>query len=190
MIKAIIFDCFGVLVGRGFDQTYKTAGGDPIADRAFIEDMLGKANLGLVSPSEFDRAMTKKLGITESKWREAIHIAEMPDLELLQYIEDLRSSYKTAILSNANKGVLEASIGPQWLDRSFDELVVSAEIGITKPDPRIYKYAAEKLGVDTSECLFFDDRTVYINAALDVGMQAVLYKDLDQAKASIHKLAS
>jgi epoxide hydrolase-like predicted phosphatase len=188
MIKAVIFDCFGVLVGRGFEETYRIAGGDPIKDRQFINDVMGQANLGMIGDEEFHQAMMEKLGITLAEWRHATITAEQPNAELLEYIQRLHGKYKTAILSNANKGVIERRIGSRWLTEDFDELIVSAEIGIVKPDPEIYKHAAEKLGVEPMECVFVDDKAVFLEPAEALGMKTVLYENFDQARADLETI--
>jgi putative hydrolase of the HAD superfamily len=188
MIKAVIFDCFGVLVGRGFEETYRIAGGDPVKDRQFINDVLGQANLGLIDDQAFHDQMTGQLGISLSEWRHATITAEQPNQELLEYIKGLHADYKTAVLSNANRGVVERRIGGHWLEACFDELIVSADIGMVKPDPQIYSYAADKLGVEPSECVFIDDKTVFLEPAEAYGMKTVLYQTFDQAVADLKKI--
>jgi putative hydrolase of the HAD superfamily len=188
MPKAIIFDCFGVLVGRGFDETYRVAGGDPVKDKDFIADLLGRANLGLISQQDFHDEITERLNISLNKYYTAVRSAEQPHFELLEYIEELHKHYKTAVLSNANVGVVERKIGESWLKRCFDVSIISAEVGVMKPEPRIYEMAAEKLGVVVDECVFIDDRKVYCEAAQQVGMQAILYKNLVQLKHDLEEL--
>lgn len=89
MIKAVIFDCFGVLVGRGFAETYKAAGGDPVADHDFIEDLLGQANLGLINQAEFHERLTKHLGLSLADYRRVVEESERQNVPLLHYINDL-----------------------------------------------------------------------------------------------------
>ena len=188
MTKAIIFDCFGVIIGRGFEHTYQLAGGDPVQDREFIEDMLGQANLGLISDAEFRASMARRVGIDPEDWSRIIKNAEILNTDLLAYIELLRLSYKTAILSNANKGVLDTIIGEKWLQKNFDEIVVSAEVGIAKPDERIYQLVVDRVGVATSECLYIDDREKFLVPARRLGMNALLYENFDQIKRDMSEL--
>ena len=188
MVKAIIFDCFGVIVGQGFDHTYRSAGGDPAQDRHFIEDMLGQANLGRISEDHFHNSMADKLGMSLEEWRDAARDAEKADTELLDYIKNLRGTYKTAILSNANLGVLEDEIGGRRLKDCFDAVVVSADVGMVKPDPRIYIHVADKLGVEPSECIFIDDRQQFVDQASQLGMQAILYDNFEQLKSYLDKI--
>jgi HAD superfamily hydrolase (TIGR01509 family) len=188
MVKAIIFDCFGVLVGRGFEETYRIAGGDPVADKDFINDVLGQANLGMIDDEAFHDAMTNRLGIDLADWRHAVITAEQTNEELLSFVKDLHGQYKTAVLSNANSGVVERRIGQKWIEQCFDEVIVSADVGLVKPDPEVYKYAADKLGVATGECIFVDDKTIFLEAAGALGMGTVLYENFEQAATAIEQL--
>jgi putative hydrolase of the HAD superfamily len=187
-IKAVIFDCFGVVVGKGFNETYRLAGGDPVADRAFINDVLLRSNLGLIAESQFRQEVAAHLRISLGDWQAATEAAELPDVELLNYIAGLRQKFKTAVLSNANTGVLPRRIGPEWLAKCFDAVIVSAEIGKVKPDPEIYLYTAAKLGVQPTECVFFDDHIRYAEAAEKTGMHGIKYENLDQARAALETL--
>jgi putative hydrolase of the HAD superfamily len=188
MIKAIIFDCFGVLVGRGFEETYRIAGGDPVKDRQFIENILGQANLGMITDDAFHDAMMGQLGISLAEWRHATITAEKPNEELLTYIKTLHGKHKTAILSNANRGVVERRIGSAWIEDCFDVLVVSADVGMIKPDSAIYHHTVNLLGVETDECVFVDDKTIFTNTAQELGMKTVLYQDFNQAKAELEAI--
>ncbi len=188
MIKAIIFDCFGVLVGSGFENTYRTAGGDPVADRPFIENTLGQANMGLISDDDFRKAMAGQLNLQLEQWQQAVRRAEQPDEDLLNYIKELRKNYKTAVLSNANSGTVARKIGEQWVRQCFDEVVVSAEVGLVKPDPAIYLMAADRLGVKPEECVFIDDIKMFTEAGQKLGMKVILYQGLDNLKKELELL--
>lgn len=188
MIKAIIFDCFGVLVGKGFEYTYREAGGDPVQDKDFIENTLGRANLGLIDDNDFRRSMAKRVGTSPQQWSQSIVSAELLNVDLLKYIEQLHVSYKTAILSNANTGVLDRKIGEDWLSRDFDEIVVSADVGIAKPDPRIYYLVVERLGVAAKDCLYVDDRQAFVEVAEELGMRTILYEDFERFKRSLKEI--
>lgn len=188
MVRAIIFDCFGVIVGRGFEHTYRAAGGDPTQDRPFIADMLGQANLGRLSEADFHAQIAHHIGCTKAEWQQAMDAAEQPDTELLEYIESLRPKYKTAILSNANHGVVAARVGEAWLERCFDEVLVSAELGMVKPERAMYEHAAAVLGVTPAECVFFDDSSYHVEPAKALGMQAFVYTNLAQAQTDLQSV--
>jgi len=187
MIKAIIFDCFGVLVGSGFKDTYRQAGGNPEKDIKFIKKILDDTSLGLLSTEALQQRVSEKLGITISKWQEVVANSEKPKLELLAYIKKLKSKYKVAILSNAYVGVLERKFTPQQL-AIFDAVVVSAEEGMIKPDPSLFELTAKRLCVKTEECILVDDNRGYCIAAQAQGLRVVIYHDFDQMKRELEQL--
>ena len=137
-IKAIIFDCFGVLVGRGFNETYRLAGGDPVKDANFVDDTLAQANMGIITPDEMRNSITKRLNIDRDAWETAVAQAEQKNEQLLEYIKTLKVNYKTAILSNANVGTLQRIFTDEQLEL-FDAIVVSAEVKMVKPNPEVYE---------------------------------------------------
>lgn len=187
MIRAIIFDCFGVLVGHGFKETYRMAGGDPAIDKQFIDDLLGAANMGYITSEEMSRRVCEKLNITYERWREVVAKSELPHDEILEFIQELKNKYKVAILSNANTGTLQRKLTPEQL-ALFDTVVVSAEVGMVKPDPRVYEYTAEQMGVHPNECVFTDDSIIYVEAAKAVGMQGIYFQDFNQMKTELSKI--
>jgi putative hydrolase of the HAD superfamily len=89
-------------------------------------------------------------------------------------------------------GLLSNSWGNDYpldlLGPHFDDLVISAEVGLRKPDPQIYRLAAERLGVAPEACLFVDDLKANIAAAEAVGMTGVLHVDPDTTRAALEAL--
>lgn len=91
----------------------------------------------------------------------------------------------TAILSNMCDNVherMKREIG--WLAR-FDVLVWSYELGVTKPDPAIYRYALERLGVQPHEALFLDDRPANVEAAGAMGMRGLVFSTVEQLRRDL-----
>lgn len=187
MIKAVIFDCFGVLVYGTFDEVYTRAGGDAIKDVVFIDELLGSANLGLITPNEMRLKAIKKSGVSENAWLQAITSTQYPSEKLLAYAANLKKHYKIAVLSNANIGTLQRKFTPEQL-AIFDAVIVSAEVKVMKPDPAIYLLTAKKLGVKPEECIFIDDSPVFCQAAEAVGMQTICYKNFDKFKLDINAI--
>jgi HAD superfamily hydrolase (TIGR01509 family) len=186
MLKAVIFDCFGVIRPDRFIAAYREKGGDPDADRELIERAIRAANLGLIPNSR--QVFAERLGIGAEEWLHALDHGVGVDMQLLDYIEELRKTYKTAVLSNASRGRLKEIIGAKDAERCFDVIVESGSLGFAKPDPEIYEYAADQLGVRFGECLFTDDKEEYCEAARAVGMKAITYQSFEQFKIELEKL--
>ena len=71
-----------------------------------------------------------------------------------------------------------------WI-HNFDVQVWSYLLGIAKPDPAIYLYTLNELGVRPEESLFLDDKQVNIDAALALGMQALQFSNVEQLRADL-----
>ena len=69
-----------------------------------------------------------------------------------------------------------------------DLIIYSHEVGLAKPDRRIYELTCDQLQVRAEETIFVDDLPVNVNAAREIGLQGVLYQDNAQAIADINAL--
>ncbi len=84
-----------------------------------------------------------------------------------------RNGIKTALLSNS-WGLDYPREG--W-DELFDAVVISGEVGMRKPEPRIYRLAADRLAVAPERCVFVDDLPPNVRGAVEVGMCGVHHTD-------------
>lgn len=109
------------------------------------------------------------------------------DARLVQFLRELRPRYKTALLSNAWSDARERLTRMYRLDELVDVLVFSAEVGIAKPDSRIYRYIADRLGVRPEEAVFVDDLQENVEAARAVGMRGVLCISAAQTIAEVQQ---
>lgn len=187
MVKAIIFDCFGVIYP---DTLY-------LATRKYIDvtdkDMSRRINAirsqsdkGLISREEFWDTVADTIGVSSQKLNVELKKVRRADWELLNYIKDLKQKYKTGLLSNVGRGFLE-----QIFDKThpqtdyFDVVMASGDMGFVKPDKRAYHFTAEKLGVKPENCIMIDDLPTNCAGARDAGMQAILYKDITMMKEQL-----
>jgi len=91
----------------------------------------------------------------------------------------------TAILSNMGDNVLDNMKREfDWLPR-FDVLVWSYQLHMAKPDPAIYRYTLNELGVQPEETLFLDDRLVNVDAARALGMKALEFSTVERLCADL-----
>jgi putative hydrolase of the HAD superfamily len=109
------------------------------------------------------------------------------DTELVEFVRSLRPRYRTAILSDAWPGVRDVFTQVLGLDAVVDEIIISAEEGIAKPDPRIFRIAAERLGVRPQEAVFVDDRPDNVQGARAVGMRGIQFETREQTIADVRK---
>jgi putative hydrolase of the HAD superfamily len=194
-IRAAFFDLGGVIV-----RTEYQAPRERLAERlnmsyedlnriVFESDTSRKASIGAIKTDEHWAAVTRRLGRPASETqtiRAEFFAGDVIDRGLLDYIRSLRPRRKTGIISNAWLDLRDYLIGNKFND-AFDALVISAEVGIMKPDPRIYRIALERLKVDTNEAVFVDDTPANVEAASELGMRGILFQSLEQTLDKLKK---
>lgn len=175
MVKAIIFDCFGVLATeawRPFKAKY--FGDDPqLFERA--SQASWQADRGLTSYDDFIRAIAEMAGLTPAETTKAI-ARNVPDEELFAYVRELKADYKLGLLSNVAGDYLRQIFTAGQL-ALFDAITLSFENGFIKPQKQAFEIVAGRLSVDAHECVFIDDQERNVNGALEAGMSALLYHD-------------
>ena len=92
---------------------------------------------------------------------------------------------KTGLVSNSWS---TAHYDRELLGELFDDVVISAEVRLHKPQPEIYRLAAERLQVSPTECLFIDDLRENCDGAEAVGMTAIRFRDPRQTIAELAEL--
>jgi FMN phosphatase YigB (HAD superfamily) len=150
-----------------------------------------QALIGNITGEEMWENIGDKLGLSpvERSWCEEEYWAGVWDTGFLDYCHGLKSRCKLGIVSDAESTARE-KVKP-WVNESlFDVIVFSSEVGVCKPDPKIFQRALEQLGVDASETLFIDDREKNVNGAKALGIHIIHYKNKSQVLAAIKEYVS
>lgn len=188
--KAILFDIGGVLwhpTGTPLSANWAARCGLSVAafDQVVYNSEWGaQALVGKISGAEMWQKIGKQLGLSPAETDECQkeYWAGDWDIDLLTYCRELKSRYKLGILSDAESNARE--MVQTWVnDELFDVIVFSSEVGVCKPDPYIFQHALARLGVESAETLFLDDRKKNILGAKVLGMSAILYENPNQALA-------
>ena len=109
-----------------------------------------------------------------------------PNAQMLDYMRRLRGrGYKLGICTNNVREWESLWQAKLPSDEIFSVVVDSAFVGSRKPEPKIYEITLERLGVAAPAALFVDDVELNCTAARDLGMQAVWFRDTEQAIAEI-----
>lgn len=187
MIKAIIFDCFGVLVNESLETFYKKyfKNDQDLIEKA--EFCMHQANKGLITHEELVGQFAELGGISAQETRAALAYNPV-NVELFKYIEhELKLKYKLGFLSNASDDWLNELFTSNQLGL-FDAFVLSYQTGYAKPEPQIYSIMADRLNVRLDECIFFDDRQDYVEGAQGVGMLSARYVTFEKFTQDLKEL--
>ena len=186
MVKGIIFDCYGVLV-HGSLQYLRSLAPDRNGLLAF-NDLTHAADQGYVSQAEYIEQASQLLGKSKHEIHDIIVGREMRNQQMVDYVTELHSKFKVAILSNIGRGSIHRLFSDVELSGLFDAVILSSEVGMTKPGIEIYEYAADRLSLSTDMCVMVDDTSVNVEGAQMAGMQGILFKDMEQVKRDIEQL--
>ena len=108
------------------------------------------------------------------------------DPVLMEYIAALRVRVRTGLISNAWAGIRQV-MGNGGGEATFHELVISAEVGLAKPDPAIFRLALARLNVPAAAALFVDDIPANLEGARAVGMRPILFSGTPRTIEAVNR---
>ncbi|MES2631260.1 MAG: HAD family phosphatase [Patescibacteria group bacterium] len=189
MIKAIIFDCFGVILGNAYKTHLMQVQAEDPAKADHIRSINHASDKGILSREETAEAISALFGMTPEAFLQEQNQVEVPNSGLLEYITTLKQNYKIGMLSNINsRERLDIRFAPGQLDTIFDAVVASGDEGFVKPQPEIFEIAAERLGVAPEECVMIDDIIEFCDGARATGMQAIQFISNEQLITDLNTL--
>jgi epoxide hydrolase-like predicted phosphatase len=193
---AAFFDFGGVLttsVWDSFAEFCRNEGLDPDAvknlfrsDPEALADLRG-LETGAITEAEFEKTFGARLGLENPDGLIDSMFAGMRPVEsMVDAVRELRrSGLLTGLISNSwSTGHYDRNL----LSDLFDTVVISAEVGLHKPQPEIYRLAAGRLGVDPEQCLFVDDLRENCEGAEAIGMTAIRHRDAPETIARLREL--
>lgn len=163
---------------------------DQLIAEVFDSSSSAQASLGLITTAQHWASVMDALSLPPDQAdsvRREFFAGDVVDGELVNFLRSLRGTMKTALISNAWPDLREY-IRREGFDDAFDEMIISAEVGLMKPDARIYRLALDRLGALPHEAVFVDDMPKNVEAAQALGMHGILFRDTAQTLDQIRKL--
>jgi len=189
MIKAIVFDCFGVFyVDPVFARMHDPHTSREVASE--LHELDEKAAEGGLSKQQFERSAGELLHETPEAAELEFFKAKGRDQALIDFTQQLRTQYKVGLLSNIGVGMIDGFFSPIEREKLFDAVVLSGEVGYTKPDPEIFELICDRLGVMPTEAVMIDDVEHNVVSAIQVGMHGIHYESITQLKAELAAILS
>jgi putative hydrolase of the HAD superfamily len=112
---------------------------------------------------------------------------ELPSLKWLkEWKKDC--GFRIISINNEGKELNDYRVKKFKLHGFFDAFVSSCEVKIRKPDPNIWKLAMGIAQVQPNQCVYFDDRIMFVNAAQQLGIKSFLHTDLESTKKILQQL--
>ena len=195
-IRAVVLDYGEVLCHRPSDEEFgrmaKMFGADRNSFPAMWNKNRGELDRGEMSPEAYWRTMAEDAGRRIDReqldqlcrWDLEMWARENP--QMVAWLRSLRrAGIKTAILSNLHPDMLRHVQGKfGWLEE-FDFKTFSADVRMTKPNPAIYEHTLRGLGVAARETIFVDDREANVQAAQELGIQAIRFRNVAQLREEL-----
>lgn len=186
MIKAVVFDCFGVLSTDGWLVFYdRYLSKEPeLSEKGIAANK--RVDAGLISYNDFVHEIAELAKISDAETRDVIE-KNMPNQTLFNFIQNkIKPYYKIGLLSNASGNWLD-KLFEDWQVALFDETVFSFEVEAVKPSPIMYQTISSKLGTEPADCLYIDDQPRYVDGAITEGMQGIVFTNTSDTVSKIER---
>ena len=182
--RGVIFDFGGVLIDMRWDVSAELEDAHGLPRHALLETLYRTPTWHEIERGQGDlhawraeahRLLEERAGGPLPR----LHDAWVAGRDLIRanitLARRLRPTYRTAILSNADRS-LRGRLRELGIHDLFDTVVSSAEEGVAKPEPEIYRRAAQRIGLPVEACVFVDDSDTNVRAAEALGMRGILYR--------------
>ncbi|MER5392159.1 HAD family phosphatase [Saccharopolyspora sp. NPDC002686] len=203
-VRAVVFDYGGVLTTSSRaalqswmeresirPETFSAALKEWLSRNAPPGTPIHRLETGELSPEDFNRTLAQRLrtvddspvapeGLLQRMFAQ-LH-SEPAMLDLVRVLRE--NGVRTALLSNSWGNDYPWDL----LDGLFDPAVISAEVQLRKPDPRIYRLVLDQLDLPAAQTVFVDDGAPNVEAAERLGMRAVLHTSAAETRARFAEL--
>lgn len=195
-VKAVFFDLGGVILRTEYQSPRQHLAEslgmdyDDIDKIVFGSVSAARASIGEISEEEHWQNVMKTLKLPAGEYervRDEFFAGDVMDHEILNFLRSIKPKHKTGLISNAWSGLRDYIVREKF-DDAFHHMVISAEVGVTKPDPKIYHIALEQLEVKAKEAVFVDDVLENIEACEKAGMKGIHFKDSPSAIEQIKSM--
>lgn len=195
MISWILFDLTGVISSFAFRTRKSFRVGNTVFSSEKLESIYGSElyndyMVGRIGQKEYVRKFYKSTGLEISLYEfidiYRSSIEPIPGMEEL--IKQLSRSYSLAILTNEGVEWARYKLEGSGMEKYFDEVVISAEIGVAKPEKEYFDEALEIIGAKPEKAVFVDDSEENVIAAEKLGIRSILFESTKQLKARLAKL--
>jgi epoxide hydrolase-like predicted phosphatase len=200
-VKAIIFDLGGVIIDLDFSNFYnKIITQSPLnkPQTPMMLEFFRQSDMyhqGNMSDDEFYQLACDILQVCmldQSDFFNAFNsIISGYNPNVVEILKNIKESnrYKLIALSNVNSSHWDYILKKEWkfIDW-FDELILSHETHLIKPNPKVFEYAIKKAGCKPKQIIYIDDGLNNIRSAKELGLLSIKYTNLEELTEKLKKL--
>lgn len=188
-----IFDCFGVICEPLVVGWYKEHRSQYGRSDDNFDAMLRDFNLGTITEDDVVEYFYTYKGNTFTQEEilhgidNRLHINE-PLVEILRELK--KEGHTLILLTNANHHFFRTKlyIKYPYFTSLFDDIIISSEVKMLKPNKDIFLYTLEQINKKPEEILFIDDTTENVEVAESLGIQGIVYTGVEELKRELGKV--
>lgn len=194
---AVVFDLGGVLIDWNPRYLYRKLFDDEAAMESFLADVVspewnGQQDSGRTW-AEAVEALSREhpeqrdlIGAYWHRWQETLGDAIAPTVEILEELH--RTGVRLYALSNWSAETFPVARPRYPFLESFDGIVISGEVKLAKPDPRIFRHLLDRYRLDPAATVFIDDSEANVRAAAAQGIIALRFEDAARLRGDLVRL--
>jgi putative hydrolase of the HAD superfamily len=192
-LKAVFFDLGGVILRTEYQAPRQhlaerlNLSYEDLSRTVFESESSRRASVGEITTDEHWAFVANRLGRPASEiesLRTEFFAGDVLDRVLVDFIRSLRRDHKTGLMSNGWPDLRDYVVRNRF-DDAFDEILISAEVGLMKPAAAIYRLALEQVQAAPEETAFVDDTAANVAAANAMGMHGILFTTTEQVMYEI-----
>ena len=194
-IKNIVFDLGKVILNIDFNATerefrkFNVNNFDELYSRAKQISLFDRLEEGKITPDNFRKELRNLINLSltdmqiDNAWNSML--LDFPE-NRIRFLESIKSKYRIFLLSNTNKihfDVYNENFEKHYgysFSTLFEKMYLSFEVGLRKPDKKIFQYLLGDSNIKPNETLFIDDTSEHIEAAKTLGFNTYLLKDKEE----------
>lgn len=194
MIKTIFFDIGGVLITDPEKYMFADLALEFRKDYATLmkirDKWIDKLVVAEITHREYWEGILKESGIEgdPKKFEQRIYEYLLEIYGMLDLVKSLKDKYKIGAISNHTIDWAKDMTKKYNLKSYFDDIVLSCDVKVAKPNPEIYKIALQRLNAKPEESLFIDNKESCLSPARKLGMKTVLFESREQLLEDLEKL--
>jgi len=187
MIKAFIFDFAGVITTT--DAYWQWIGERNLdGKKAVFQKLSEDVDRAHITHQEFVTGFAREMSVAEETVWPEIKTRFLLNGELISLIVELKKQYKIALLSNFTYPWISELLKEHHLQEYFDEMLISSEEKMIKPDPQFFYKMLEALNIEPNEAVFLDDKPSNVEGAKKLGIHAFLFTTNEQFKSDLQNI--
>lgn len=186
--KAVIFDFFGVFCP---DISMRWLVGTVPRYKELLPEfhaICGRSDLGELTFEGFCQALSDLTGVPPQAVQQGITAQISMDEQVIALVRQLRRHYRLGLISNATSELVAPLLVKYHLRELFTAVVLSAEVGMVKPEPGIFTYTLQALEVPPSQAVFIDDRPLNAQAAHQLGIESITFTTSQSLQQRLQEL--